>query len=153
MASDQHLLPTPRIGASSAHRRFSRQKCCTMHQRPLRRAAPQHPGWLLDGRSGPFASSLTKGGLPSFATCANRSCQDVGSRHSCGFETRILAAPPQGGLEPIPTDTAVRANVRLSQEVSRNWLWAIFQRNEQIFDHSFVLETKHSICVHFWRCG
>jgi len=53
----------------------------------------------------------TEGGLLPFSAGANRSCRDVGSRHSCSFETTILAAPPQGGSEPILTDAALWTNV------------------------------------------
>ena len=38
----------------SAHRRFSQQKCCIMHESPVRRAAPQHPEVDVNGSNGPF---------------------------------------------------------------------------------------------------
>ena len=37
-----------------AHRRFSQQKCCIMHESPVRRAAPQHPEVDVNGSNGPF---------------------------------------------------------------------------------------------------
>ena len=36
----------------SAHRRFSQQKCCIMHESPVRRAAPQHPEVDVNGSFG-----------------------------------------------------------------------------------------------------
>jgi hypothetical protein len=41
-----------------------------MHEWPVRRAAPQHSGWLLKGGSGPFVSFDTNGGKRSFAAYA-----------------------------------------------------------------------------------
>jgi hypothetical protein len=38
----------------SAHRRFSQQKCCKMHESPVRRAAPQHPEVDANDSKGPF---------------------------------------------------------------------------------------------------
>jgi hypothetical protein len=66
----------------SAHRRFSQQKCCEMHESPVRRAAPQHPEVDANDSNGPFVSFDTKGGLWTFSASASHPSRKVGSRHS-----------------------------------------------------------------------
>jgi hypothetical protein len=51
-----HLLHQQKAGLS-AHRRFSQQECCAMHEWPLWRAAPQHLAVAVKGRLGPKPST------------------------------------------------------------------------------------------------
>jgi hypothetical protein len=47
-------------GSKVCRATFDPQKCCAMHEWPLRRAAPQHFEVLANGGKGPFVSFVTK---------------------------------------------------------------------------------------------
>jgi hypothetical protein len=55
-----------------------------MHEWPVRRAAPQHSGWLLKGGSGPFMSIDAKGGLRTFAAVCSEVCNADEGCIRCG---------------------------------------------------------------------
>ena len=80
----------------SARRRFSRIKCCRMHEWPLRWAAPQHSEVDVKVRNGPIMSIDTKGGKKTFAADANQ----------VGFQYQILKTATESSYSNCCTTTS-----------------------------------------------